>query len=460
MKRRDALKTLGALAGAGAASRLLPGCGDDGGGGGPDAAPPGSITHVVMLMMENRTYDHLLGARSMLEGKPGDGITAGMAFRDSGGLSVPIWPATNDSICVLDPPHGWDSSHRQFNGGANDSFLIEHQADHAGDIAAVQYLTREHVPVTWALADEYMSCDRWFASLMGPTIPNRMYWHSGQSNGIKVNDVTAGGFLWDTLYDRLNTKGVEWAYYFGDVPMLAVVDRLVEGGRMRDFVRFLDDAKFGRLPPVTVIDPAYTANDDHPPHHPIFGQQLIATIYTALANSPHWNNCLFVITYDEHGGFFDHVAPPKAEDDRAADGFDQLGFRVPTVIAGPYVKTGVSSTVYDHTSVLKHLEKMFDLAPLTRRSAAANDLSDVIDQERLAAGNPRAPATIPAVEIDQSMIGAACYGGTGKLHHDILEWFDSTGSRYAHLDRRTQVADYLHTMGDFLDQHNAGRVRR
>jgi hypothetical protein len=110
--------------------------------------------------------------------------------------------------------------------------------------------------------------------------------------------------------------------------------------------------------------------------------------------------------------------------------------------------------------VLKHLEGMFGLPPLTRRSSAANDLSGVIDQDRLAAGDAHDPVQLPAIEVDESMIGAACRGGTGKFHHDIVEWFDSTGSRYAHLDHRRKLPETLHTIGEFLDQHNAGRIKR
>src|SRR5262249_33550377 len=144
---------------------------------------------------------------------------------------------------------------------------------------------------------------------------------------------------------------------------------------LKHFTEFLDDAAAGRLPPVVYIEPAYNNNDDHPPVHPINGQELIAAVYTALARSPQWKNCLLAVTYATDGGFFDHVSPPKAVDGRASLGFDQLGFRVPTLVAGPYVKEGlVSSLVYDHTSALRELELVFALDPLTQRSAAANDL--------------------------------------------------------------------------------------
>jgi phospholipase C len=173
---------------------------------------------------------------------------------------------------------------------------------------------------------------------------------------------------------------------------------------------------------VTIIDPGFALNDDHPPHHPGLGQQFIAAVYQALATSPLWQNILFVVTYDEHGGFFDHVAPPKTADDRAADGFDQLGFRVPTMVIGPYVKPGyVSSVQYDHTSSLKHIETMFDLEPLTARDAAASDLSDAIDAERLAAGDFAPPITLPVVELDAETIDPACKSDVGQPRHRRAE---------------------------------------
>ncbi len=414
MRRRDALKTMGALAGAASMSRLLAAC-----GGGGDGGPRG-ITTWVFLMMENRSYDHYLGARSMLEGKPGDGLVAGMSNPDADGVPVEIWAATaaQSDQCVVDPPHGWNPSRVQLNGGACDGFVIAHQERAPGDIAPMQYMTRDRLPVTWALADEYTSCDRWFASVLGPTLPNRMYWHAATSNGAMDNDTVLGGAFEDipTLYHRLNQAGVDWAYYFGDAPILGVLDGPVTEGKLRRFYyRFFEDAAEGVLPPVVYIDPTFGSggNDDHPPHHPGLGQKLLSTIYTALASSPQWPNCNLVITYDEHGGFHDHVPPPIVPDDLAADGFDQLGFRVPALVVGPYARRGhVSSVQYDHTSAIKHLQDLFGLDRLTMRSDAASNLMDCIDLERLEAGEPADPIEMPAVDVDAAELGPECNGAT------------------------------------------------
>jgi phospholipase C len=204
MKRRDALKTMGALAGATAGTRLLGACGDNG-------LPPG-IEHVVVVMMENRSYDHLLGARA-LEGLGGDGLTPAMTNAGRDGTLYAPYAATLGNMCVPDPPHGWDAAHASFAGGTNAGFVAAHQASHGDDRFKhpMEYLTRAHVPVSWALADEYTTCDRYFCSVMGPTWPNRMYWHSGSSNGIKSNDLPMGGFTWPASTTASTTRACRGA---------------------------------------------------------------------------------------------------------------------------------------------------------------------------------------------------------------------------------------------------------
>jgi phosphoesterase family protein len=169
--------------------------------------------------------------------------------------------------------------------------------------------------------------------------------------------------------------------------------------------QFFTDAKNGVLPSVCYIDPYFYLNDDHPPIHPINGQQLIAAVYTALATSPQWKNCMLVVTYDENGGFYDHVSPPTTTDDTLAmfqqDGFEQCGFRVPAMVIGPYVKQNyVSSVQYDHTSALKHLQNTFGLTTLNVRMDAANDLTDCIDMDRLMKGDWAQPVTLPTINLD------------------------------------------------------------
>jgi phospholipase C len=438
VKRRDVLKSIGAFAGIAGASRLLSACG----GGVADGTP--GIRNIVLLMMENRSYDHWMGARSMLEGKPGDGLKPTMSNLTSTGVAVPVFAVTKDTYCVPDPPHGWDGSHTQFAAGANSGFIIAHQQDHPGDVQVMQYMQRADLPVTYALADAYASSDRWHASVMGPTWPNRMYWLAGTSMGMKSNDVPAGGFTAPTIFDRLADAAVDFKIYYGDLPFIPLLGAGVKvplDGKLLRMKQFFADAAAGTLPSVSYIDPPFSFGDDHPPHDPAFGQALVASVYNALAASPQWSNTLLLLTYDEHGGFFDHVAPPAGQaDEHTADGFDQLGFRVPALVIGPYAKQGYLSSVQrDHTSALKHLETMFGTEPLTARSTAATDLAEMIDLDRLAAGQPAAPITIPEVIVDDTMIPPQCQSTVAG--HPVLETADAHPERVRGLDARAELPE-------------------
>jgi phospholipase C len=169
------------------------------------------------------------------------------------------------------------------------------------------------------------------------------------------------------------------------------------------------------------------------------------------------------VAYDEHGGFFDHMAPSTAPDDRAADGFNQLGFRVPSLVIGPYARAGyVSSVTREHTSCLRHIEKTFSLEALTVRDAAANDLGECIDADRQAAGMPAAPIQLPAVEIDESMLPESCNHGAdlGKPDHDIVFWAEAEPAKFGALDRRRYAEDDVHTIAAYLDRFGLGRIRK
>jgi len=494
MRRRDALKTLGGLAGAASMARFLPGCADDG---------PVGITTYVYMMMENRTYDSLLGART-LEGLPGDGLRPGLSNPDLNGNRIASYAAAVDrgsdtaTVCDPDPPHSWAPSHASWNNGAMDGFVREYQMRQAGRPNATEpmkYMTRAHQPITWALADAYTSCDRWFASVMGPTLPNRAYWHAGTSFGLDNNMAVLNAFASSpvpTIYNRLVERGVDWAYYFGNLAVAALLAQPgpyqidvgpTDGtGNIRRFGEarysvghFFKNAAAGTLPPVVYIDPAFGLNDDHPPVHPILGQELIAAVYTALAKSPQWKNCMLVITYDEHGGYFDHVPPPTTTDDTLArfgvDGFQQLGFRVPALVVGPYAKQGyVSSVQYDHTSALKHLQNTFGLDSLTARVDAANDLTDCIDLERLARGEPAPPIELPMLSaLDWPIEAASCTGQGGFPESlapaggddgdtTIAEWADANPGRFAGgYDLRGDHEPYLRSIRAYL--RDQGRMR-
>lgn len=411
LTRRGLLKGAAAGAAASAAAACTPKSAaqpDDTGGGTP-APTPGKIEHIIMVMMENRSFDHWYGARRLLEGrKDEDGLVAGMTNPSPAGKAVPISHATE--LCVDDPSHSWSGSHAQFNEGACDGFAAVHGSIYGNDGSdAMAYLTREDLPISYALADAYTNCDRYFCSVMSSTWPNRFYGHLGSSQGVTGNDVpSTGGYTDPSVWKKLDEKGIDWGYYFTDVSFLSLLYQQIDVSRGKFLEDFFEALEEGELPPVVWVDPGFSYNDNHPPHHPALGELFLAAIHEAVATSPLWDKVLVLVTYDEHGGFFDHVPPPTTADDRADQGFDQLGFRVPTVLFGGYVKQGVDHTQYDHTSWLRWICEQHGIEPWTARIAAADPLSGVLDQDAMAAGTPRAPVELPAFDFDESLLGPEC----------------------------------------------------
>jgi phospholipase C len=428
-----------ALVGAAASVAACTGpSGDTGGEAAPEAA---TIDTVVVIMMENRSFDHYLGALRLAEGRADvDGLDATMSNPDAAGEEHAVAPAEVE--CVADPPHSWDSAHAQFNGGGNDGFVTEYDGHTDPSLLGevMSYQTRDTLPVTYALADAYTVCDAYFAAVMGPTWPNRFYGHAATSDGQKDNDFPSGGaFTFPTLWTHLDEAGVPWKYYYSDVPFIGLFAnhfRPETSGVIEDF---LADAERGALPPVVWIDPAFNYNDDHPPHHAGLGQEFIALVYNALARSPQWGNCLLVITYDEHGGFFDHVAPPTTDDDFAAKGFDQMGFRVPTLLVGPYVRPGVEHTTFDHTSWIKFVCERFGIEPWNARLRAANSIGVALDTDRMARGEAAPPITLPAWDLDETLLGAECTYGGGPTApptelHEFVRQFTPERDRTAEIE--------------------------
>lgn len=396
---------------AGLSGAALAGCapGED------DTAPavtPGTIDHVIFIMMENRSFDHVLGSLALLEGRAVNGLAEGMTNTGSDGTVYPVSPATVD--CLSSPPHSWESSHAQFADGANTGFVSEYEDHGALSPAEVMgYQARAQLPVTYALADQFCVCDQWYCSLLGPTWPNRMYGHAGTSDGQQDNNLPeGGGFTFPTLWTHLDAIAVPWKYYYFDLPFIGLFEGHLKDGYHGMLEDFLDDCDKGTLPPVSWVDPGFTYNDDHPPHHVSMGQEFLAAVLDGLGKSPLWERCLVILTYDEHGGFFDHVAPPTCEDDNAGKGFDQLGFRVPGLVIGPWVKQGVQSEPFDHTSWLKYLCDVYAIEPWTTRIATATSIAAAIDADRMARNEPLPPPSLPGLEfIDEDSLGDECFGG-------------------------------------------------
>jgi phospholipase C len=340
---------------------------------------------------------------------------------------APISPLEADLGCIADPPHGWDPSHEQFNGGRNDGF-IQAYASRVGDPAlghrVMDYLPRAKQTASWRLAEEYALCQRWFASVMGPTWPNRFYLLACSSHGRQANDFISEPI--ETIFSKMDRAKLPWANYYGNIQFAVTLDISSSFPEVEPLDQFFADAEAGTLPPVVILDPLYGRSDDHPPAHPVAGQLFIQSIYEALRTSPQWNECMFVVTYDEHGGFHDHVAPPLTDDDRADEGFDQLGFRVPSFAVGPWVKNHVSDVVFDHTSVYATIAALHGLEPIGARDAAANPLFSLLDVDRMKDDAPRAGIALDPIVADEAEIFADECKGV-RFHVDGVEHEAVTG---------------------------------
>lgn len=460
--RRSALRQLGAATGAVAFAPWLNGCTESqlSGAEVPLAPEELNIDTVIHIMMENRSFDHFYGSLSLVEGRAVDGLPPGISNPLPDG--TPVSAFATGMHCVADPPHGWDSNHRQFNNGANDNFVREYYntllrdelpPDTAGEVMG--YLLRNQLPISYALADEFVLCERWFCALLSATWPNRMYLHSAQSNG-RMNNATPAlpGFEWPTIYDRLDAAGIDWKCYYSDISFLllwaGLRPRTEQFGRIEQFV---DDARSGRLPPVCHIEPIYVGpfgNDDHPPRDFMRGQAFLSTILHALAEGPQWQRSIVLITYDEHGGFHDHVPPPMVADERSDDGFGQLGFRVPSVVLSPWSRRGfVSSTLYEHSSVPAFIEWLFGLEPLTIRDAQANYFLDTFDVDRIRRNDPRPMPSLPIIEVDPDVPVECEPFGVGAGGEELVQALDA-GVIPAHADRRREAPDLIRTINRSL----------
>ncbi|PRP95647.1 Phospholipase C 2 precursor [Enhygromyxa salina] len=361
------------------------------------------IDHIVVVMMENRSFDHYLGGLSLAEGRPVDGLLGSEQNPTLMGDPVSVFN-TSKWVHEEDPPHSWNACHAQFNMGANDGFVTEHEGKIGQDYAEVMgYYLREQLPVYHALVDEYALCDRWFASVMTSTFPNRFYLHCADSDGTQGNDMIEGV---PSIFDQLADAGISHRYYYANLPFVLTYGVPGNAEHLASIAEFYTDAENGELPSFCIIDPILTAgptigNDDHPPADVREGQAFVALIYEALAASPQWDRCLLIVTYDEHGGFFDHVPPPTTVDPHP--GFEQLGFRVPSIVIGPQVRAGcVNGTVFDHVSVAATVAARWGLDPLNERVAATADLSSCIDPDLI--DNPRPPISLPKVTVPLSPI--------------------------------------------------------
>lgn len=427
------------------------------------------IDHIVVLMLENRSFDHMLGYLSLEGGRADvDGLRAGLA-NEYRGQDYPVHHL-GSTIVTGDPDHSASSVDLQIGDGKMDGFVASYAATLASRGAGqadpgpiMGYYRGTDLPVYDHLASQFAICDRWFSSVPGATWPNRLYALCGRAAGSRDDRPhNLPPFYNRPSFARhLDAHGISWRWYSSDVGSLRLADELYSLGHhdrfayftktglpwsatvnfrvQADVPSFLEDAAAGTLPSVSWIDPnwsnfnpfGFQQNDDHPPADVKDGQDLVLAVYHALATSPQWEKTLLVIFYDEHGGFFDHVPPPEAADDDPAI-FGRYGVRVPALIVSPWVQPGaVSSMLFDHTSIIKTIMLRFcaaDLSPAGRRENLGAWLK---------AGHPRYLGTRVARANDLGSLLDGTAPRTAPPHHGLIA---AAGARAAGVLAAEQAA--------------------
>ena len=337
------------------------------------------IEHIVVLMMENRSFDHMLG---WLDGA--DGRQRGLRYPDEAGVLHRTYRLAPDfqGCGHPDPDHSYEGGRVEYNGGLCDGWLRAG----SNDEYAIGFYTKHDLPFFADATPRWTVCDHYFSAIMAGTFTNRVYQHAAQT------DRLANTFELSTLptiWDRLAEAGLEGRYYFSDLPFLALWGTKYVP-ISRPYEAFLADAAAGTLPQVSFVEPRFlgedvgASNDDHPFADIRNGQAFMNEVYAAVTSGPAWANTVFVINYDEWGGFFDHVPPPTApipDADREAGNEDGLlGFRTPCLVISPFARREhVATQTFDHTSVLKMIEWRWGLEPLTIRDESATNLAEVLD---------------------------------------------------------------------------------
>jgi phospholipase C len=370
------------------------------------------LQHIVVLMMENRSFDHMLGSLTAVNPKI-DGVTPDLSNPDANGNPVKAQPlAEFQAQLQPDPDHHFPAVDLQIFGGdtsptrvANMQGFVKSYFNQQRDLKHSQkimyYFAQKDLPVLTTLALEFAVFNRWFASIPGPTICNRAFAHYGTSFGRVDMNLLYINEPFKSIYNRLidaTPKHTSKLYYYDTASSTMEITNLLQHQPelFGTYPQFLDDCAKGNLPDYAFVEPNYsdhetdsgeeTANDQHPDHNVQHGEIFIASIYQAIKNSPLWPNTALLIVYDEHGGIFDHVVPPACPKDQftasANDtgtgmpfAFDRLGVRVPAILVSPWIQKGtIVDRVFDHASIPATVTKFFlgDYSPRSPRETSAD----------------------------------------------------------------------------------------
>jgi phospholipase C len=407
------------------------------------------IQRFVVVMLENRSFDHLVGY--MKRNNPAIAGITGNEFNylDPNAPTTPIKVGKATSFAVpFDPGHEFIDVQVQLYGPKKNPppasnplidpapmsgfvYNAKRAAETPADASRVmQCFEPEQVQVLSTLIQEFAVFNFWHSSLPGPTWPNRFFVHAATSGGFTDSpdkEQTMRGFKFEngTIYDRLEKAGKDWRIYHDGLPQAAGIDRLrleyidLLTKHFREMKYFQDDVKSGLLPQYTFIEPYYDTghnfqggNSMHPLNDVRKGEELLKEVYETLRNSTYWAETMVVVTFDEHGAFYDHVPPPSTiptgDDKRYANptdpfAFDRLGVRVPAIVVSAYTQRGTvigvtpkdNANVFDHSSILATVEKRFGLSPLTKRDALANTLDIALNLTVPRVSPEDAPTRLP-----------------------------------------------------------------
>jgi phospholipase C len=373
------------------------------------------IDHIVVLMMENRSFDHMLGYLSLPGGRPSGKAVNGLRGGELNRFRGQDFPShlLDKTFIEFSPCHGFICTQHQMSdnmGGFVASFA-EHDEALGADISVVMgHYDGKLLPVYDQLAAQFAICDRWHAAHPGPTWPNRFITVSGRLNKdafdqFEFDNPNLGRFapsLVDTIFDVLSANRVSWRYYENGYSFIRLFERhTFDVKNVLGFSSFLRDAAAGALPSVSFIDPDFVefppGADDQAPSDPIDGQRFIGTVVNALMASPNWPKTLLIVTYDELGGFYDQVNPPTTPVKFEGD-LDRYGVRLTTFLVSPFVEPGeVVTQLLDHASIQATIQRRFlgpqapDLGP---RVAHAADVGSALTRATPRTG--LAPLTLPA----------------------------------------------------------------
>ena len=405
----------------------------------------GAIEHIVVLMLENRSFDHMLGvlyadeANRSPAGDPFEGLTGTESNTDANGAEVTVFkidPAKPSAYLMpgCNPGEGYSATNLQLFGAdpaptppvaTNSGFITNfaanitlnqqrHRPIVAGTMPAdiMGMFTPELLPVLSGLARGYAVCDHWYSSVPTETIPNRAFAAAATSQG-HMNDATKS-FTVPTIFDLLTDQGVRWKIYGYDKDPLTRLDfpgtTFAPDACFGRFDDFRADAHAGQLPGYSFLEPGWgsAGNSQHPIDDVAKGEQLIHDFYRVLRDGRGWNQTLLIVTYDEHGGCYDHVPPPisATPPDQAVGeyrfDFTRFGLRVPAVLVSPLIAPGTvfrvptGSTPLDHTSILKTVETRWGLPGLTARDTAAPGVDDALTLDAPRDDDPLDGVVVPA----------------------------------------------------------------